>query len=367
MRVGFDAALLGTRTTGIGLYTEALARALSEDGASVVLMGARGRGDVPRRSPSRSLWFTAELPLRLRSARVDLFHGVNNFQLPLVRGRVPFVITVHDLIPELMPETVSLKFRWQFQLWLRRTLEVASAVICISETTRRDLLALHPIDPARVHVVHNGVDHVPDRIDDAEADRLLAPLSLPSKYFLCAGALDPRKNVGVVVEAIRRLGARHAGVSLVIAGQDWFGSNRIGAELDAKIKAGAPIRRVGFLPERTLFAAMQRAVAFVFPSRYEGFGLPPLEAMRLGTPALVSDAGALPEICGEAATQLPSENADVWARAMQRLLEDGAEHERLARVGRERARTFTWRGCARQTRVVYESVVGEVDSAPDDI
>jgi glycosyltransferase involved in cell wall biosynthesis len=358
MRVGFDAALIGTRTTGIGLYTSALSRALAvQPDVSLTLMGGRREGDVLRHTSSRSLWFAAELPIHLRRSALDVFHGVNNFQLPLVRTGVPYVITVHDLIPELLPKTVSMKFRWQFRLWIRRSLSLASAVICVSEATRRDLLRFHPIDAARVHVVSNGVDHAPDRIDESEVDHLLAPLSISKPFFLYAGALDARKNVATLIEAARLLAAKRTDVELVVAGQDWFGSGPIRAQLEKVAVEGLPIRPVGFLPERTLYAAMQRAVGFVFPSRYEGFGLPPLEAMRLGTPAIVSDAGALPEVCGDSAIFVSPDDARSIADAMERLLRDPADRERRSVRARKRAAEFTWEICARQTCQVYRAAM----------
>ncbi len=358
MRVGFDAALLGTTTTGIGLYTDSLRRALSDEpGVSLVLMGARREGEVRRKTPSRSLWFALELPAQLRRAHVDVFHGLNNFQLPLLPVGVPYVITVHDLIPELLPETVSTKFRWQFRLWIRRSLDLASAVICVSEVTKRDLLRLHPVAPGRIHVVPNGVDHVPERIPESEGDALVAPLQLPERYFLYAGALDARKNVGAVLEAFDRVAHRRRDVALVVAGQDWFGSNAIRAQIAAAERNGGRVQRVGFLPQRALHAAMQRAVGFVFPSRYEGFGLPPLEAMRLGTPAIISDGGALPETCGDAAIVAPNGDPSAIAAAMERLLDDPQERERWSHAGRQRAAQYTWKACASRTRAVYERVM----------
>ncbi len=357
MRIGLDAALHGTRRTGIALYGDELASALEAEGCEVVRMGARGAGEVRRHTRSRSLWFAAELPLRLVSARVDLFHGVNNFQLPLWRTRVPYVVTVHDLIPQIAPETVSAKFRWQFRIWFRRTLSVADAIVCVSETTRRDLLRLHPVDGAKVHVVYNGIDHVPPAIDPEEAGRRVAHLGLPDRYFLCAGALDARKNVGSALAAAHKLAARRRDFALVVAGQDWFGSGAVRAQIERRIKGGAPVRVLGFLPDDLLHAVMARAVALLFPSRYEGFGLPPLEAMRLGTPAIVSNTGALPEVCAGGAMQVAPDDADGLAAAMERLLDDSDLRSRWSDLGRRRAEEFTWRRCAQQTLAVYRSIL----------
>lgn len=357
MRVGFDAALLGARTTGIGRYTAELSAALAAQGVSLVLMGAHGQGDVPRRLPVRSAWFALELPFQLRNGAVDLFHGVGNFALPLWRTRVPYVLTVHDLIPELCPETVSAAFRWQFRLWLGRSLTLAAAVVCVSETTRRDLLARHPIDPHRVHVVPNGVDHVPAALDPAQALARRERLGLPADYLLYAGALDARRDVATLVSAFRRVALVRRDVALVIAGQDWYGAGAIRSAVESAVRDGVPVRSIGYLEQADLVAAMAGARAFVFPSRYEGFGLPPLEAMRLGTPAIVSAAGALPEVCGEAALVVPPGDAVALADALKRVIDDRTLCERLSQLGRERAARFTWSAAAKTTAEVYRRVL----------
>ena len=355
MELAYDATLWDEPTTGIGLYTRCLASALEEQGASLRLLGARKSGDAPRGMQGRSDFFVRTLPGLLTQGREPLFHGVSNFTLPLLR--IPgkrFVLTVHDLIPLLVPQTVSWAYRWQFRLWLARSLQVADAVICVSDRTRLDLLSRFKLSTEKLHVVHLGVDHVdavPPPSPDEEA--LLRSFELPENFVLYASALDARKNAGLLLEACQELRRRGQPMTLVLAGQRWFGSGSVERTVLSMRAAGVDIRLLGYQPEAVLYALMRRATVFVLPSRYEGFGLPPLEAMRLGTPVLVSDAGALPEICGDAARYFHPEHVPGLADLLAEVLGSAAERERLSKAGRQRAARFTWAETARRTLDVY--------------
>ncbi len=357
--VALDASLWDEPTTGIGLYARALARGLEGEGWQVLKVGARKSGELPRGQRSRTAYFLGGLPAALASVEAPLFHAVCNFNLPLTR--VPgkrFVLTVHDLIPELFPETVSRAFRWQFKLWLSRSAQLADRIICVSQRTREDLLARHEVDPARVHVVHSGVDHV-DAVPrpDGTGMEYLRTLGLPARFVLYAGALEARKNVELVLDACERLDARGSPVTLVLAGQRWFGSGRIEARV-AELRAnGHDLRPLGYLEDALYYELMRRAAVVVFPSRYEGFGLPPLEAMRLGTPTVVSTAGAFPEICGEGAIAVDPDDAEGLAERIGTLLGSESERKRWSEKGRARAERFTWKAAAQATAEVYRAAL----------
>ncbi|WP_163782264.1 glycosyltransferase family 4 protein [Myxococcus vastator] len=356
--IAFDATLWDEPTTGIGLYTRCLASALEALGVQLIRMGAQSSGEAPRGKAGRTAWTLGGLPRVLQGSDAPLYHAHGNFNLPLLRAPgMKYVLTVHDLIPLLMPETVSSAFRWQFRLWLSRSLRVADQVVCVSERTRQDLLARYPEAAPRTVVVPNGVDHVhAPALDDTSKDFLRA-LSLPKEYVLYAGSLDVRKNVDLVLDALERLRLRGRPVSLVLAGQSWFGAGRVESRISRMRSEGFEVRSLGYQSDAVFYELMRRAAVFVFPSRYEGFGLPPLEAMRLGTPTIVSTAGSLPEVCGDAALSVGPDDANGLARALDRLLHSPEERRALAERGKAQAAKFTWKRTAEGTLAAYEAAL----------
>jgi glycosyltransferase involved in cell wall biosynthesis len=354
--IALDASLWDAPITGIALYTRQLAAGLGAAGLPLERWGARRSGEVPRRSSSRTGWTLVGLPKELGARRPRLYHALANFNLPLTRSEgVPFVLTVHDLVPLLLPQTVSAPFRWQFRLWLARAVTVADQIICVSDVARRSLLEHVEVDPSKLTVIHHGVDHVltvppPDRTTVA----WLEALGLPDPFVLYAGALDARKNVELVLSAVEQLhhGGRRA--TLVLAGQRWFGSGPIEKQILRLKEVGVDVRVLGYLEDSVFYALMKRAGVFVFPSRYEGFGLPPLEAMRLGVPTIVSDAGSLPEICGDGAWRVGVDDVQDLAAKLERLLSSLNERTTLGGAGVERARTYEWATAAAKTIATYD-------------
>jgi glycosyltransferase involved in cell wall biosynthesis len=359
LSIALDATLWDEPTTGIGLYTRKLAGALQEEGARVRRLGARQSGENPRGDRSRTAYSLGKLANVLSTLDEPLFHALANFNLPPVRVRGKrLVLTVHDLIPELLPQTVSLAFRWQFRLWLARSVRLADAIICVSRRTREDLAARFQVDPGKLKVIYHGIDHV-DAVapPDVTTAAFVKSLALPQSYVLYAGALDARKNVEVLLAAALRLKARSKPVTLVLAGQNWYGSGALATLINRAQNDGADIRSLGYQPEPVFYHLIRHASVFAYPSRYEGFGLPPLEAMRLGVPVAISTAGALPEVCGEAAVQVPTDDVDGWAAAIERLLKSPEERRERVTQGRARAAQFTWREAARRTLDTYREVL----------
>ncbi|MGO8971214.1 MAG: glycosyltransferase family 4 protein [Myxococcaceae bacterium] len=358
--VALDAMLWDEPTTGIGLYTRQVAKALGQLGIPVLRLGAQSSGEYPRKLRSRSLYVLAELPQVLASLRPSVFHAVGNFDLPLRRlAGTAYVLTVHDLIPLELPETVSPGFYWQFRLWLERSLRIADHVICDSDTTREQLLARFGwLDAGRLSVAHLGVDHVRPPVLDATSRAFLDSLGLPAEFLLYVGALDARKNVALVLDALERLRAWRV-VPFVLVGQRWYGSGPVERRIRELRSAGHDIRTLGFQPEPLLHALMQRATLLVFPSLGEGFGLPPLEAMALGTPAVVSTAGALPEVYGQAAVQVrPDDPAGLAAALRELLLESPAQRRSRVEAGVRHAAGFRWARVAEHLAEVYRTVSG---------
>lgn len=356
--IAFDASLWDEPTTGIGLYTRCLASSLEKLGVSLERFGARVSGEHPRGQMGRTGYALARLPVELRHSQARLFHALGNFNLPLTRvpGKA-YVVTVHDLLPLTMRETVSTAFRWQFRLWLSRSLRIADRVICVSAHTEDELLARFPEAAGRTLVVHNGVDHVDAERLDLTGEAFVRALALPQDFVLYAGSLDVRKNVSLVLDALERLRAQGKKASLVLAGQSWFGSGPVETRVGRMRAEGFDIRPLGYQSAPVFYELMRRAAVFVFPSRGEGFGLPPLEAMRLGTATIVSNAGSLPEVCGDAAPAVRPDDAEGLAEVIDHLLRSPGERRSWAEKGRRRAEQFTWKRAAEKTLAAYEAAL----------
>ena len=360
MRVALDLRCLETAsgTRGIGRYARELARAclaqapsgwsflgLSWSGLATTL----GLEDVRCPPPRRGIGWTDRwlLPPLFRKHEVDLYHSTA-YALP--RGRaagVALVLTVHDLVADLHPRALSMRHR----LALRRTFGSARAahrVVAVSETTRRALIARYPVQEERVVTVPNGV--APAFGPAAQGSP--GPSGFPRPFLLYVGGFDPLKNVPFLLRVLRRLQDAAPEMHLVVAGEE--GPRRLeilraASDLGLTSRIHAP----GFVSDEHLASAYAEASAFVFPSLYEGFGLPPLEAMAAGCPVVSSPAGALAEVLGEGAILREPEDPEVWARELLALYRDLSLRAACVRAGASRAARFTWEATARSTLDVY--------------
>lgn len=303
------------------------------------------------------------LPRRLRQLGATLFHTTNYLMpyLAFPRGGAAgacgrCVATIHDVIPLLLrdhaPRSRKSRLLPLFRLCLRQSLLRSGAVITVSETARRDLLAALGADATtarRVQVVYNGVD---ERFQPAPH-----PEGLPCRTLLYVGRLDPYKNVVTLIRAFAQL--RHAGLTetrLLIAGPDdprYPEARRAAANLGLD----DAVRFLGYVSHEDLIAAYQRADLLVNPSRYEGFGIPLIEAMRCGVPVVCCDGGAQAEVVGKAALVVPPGDTQALAEAMRRVLLDEPLRRHLTAAGLARAAHFSWDRAAEQTLAVYRRLL----------
>jgi glycosyltransferase involved in cell wall biosynthesis len=279
-------------------------------------------------------------------ARVDVVH--NTFYLPHGLAGYPGarrVVTVHDMIPELMPRT---RRRLDFLTLKRRYVMSADHVICVSNATRDDLLRVYGTVTAPISVVYHGVDAAfgpgAPRVD-----------GMPERYVLFVGNRGQYKDADVLIRAFASMQAQHDDVSLVFVGGGTF--TRSESELLAAL--GIANRTTQFsLSDALMPGAYGNALMCVFPSRFEGFGLPALEAMACGTPAVLARSTSLPEVGGDAAVYFSPGVVTELAAAMTGLLADEAARLSFARAGLERSTMFTWDASARATAGIYSSLVG---------
>ena len=360
MRIAVDARPLEERPTGVGRYLEGLLTAWlderSED--SFVLLSPRpvfvppslrGRTAVaPSPSLPGTLWLQTAAGPAARRAGADAFFGCLGI-VPLAGGP-PSVATVHDLTPLLFPEWHSWRNRLGFAPLIRASVRKARRIAAVSEHSRRDLVAHVPEAGGKTVVVHNGVDVVPPPAGGPAPNE-------GRPYVLSLGTLEPRKNLPRLVEAMEEIWDRRPDFpDLVLAGAEGWGLRDLAGRLRSSRHA-ARIRPAGYLAGDERARWMAGARVFAYPSLYEGFGLPPLEAMALGTPVVASSAASLPEVLGDAGLLPDPRDAGAIARALERAHDDEAFRREAASKGRARAATFTWASAARQMRTLFEEAL----------
>ena len=377
LRVAVNATPLLSPLTGIGNYIAELGRALAATGEVDLhsFYGFRWRHETPQPPPRGARGPAAQslrdaikpfVPFKrelrgaqqqlmfargLRRHAIDLYHEPN--YVP-IRFDVPVVTTVHDLSWLRYPDAHPIdRVRW-LEKGLPRALEQSAAILVDSEFVRQEVLTTFGIDPQRVTVAHLGVGAQFRPRSREETNAVLRPLALVhGSYLLTVGTIEPRKNLAHALEAYALLPpALRERFPLVVAGAKGWRSGAMEVKLRQLADCGQ-IRFLGHVPGGDLPALYAGAAAFVFPSLYEGFGLPPLEAMASGVPVLVSDRASLPEVVGEAGVTLDPERPERTAELIVALMGDAGERTRLGGAVVERARGFTWEACAKLTLAVY--------------
>jgi glycosyltransferase involved in cell wall biosynthesis len=369
LRIGLDAHMVGGQETGNETYVRGLVDGLAgleEDfDLSVYHLGAAWRAGGPQvhfrrlTTASSLLRLAADLPLRAARERLDVLH--TTYAAPLL-APCPVVVTVHDISFVAHPEWFSDRDLRVLSLTVPWSMRRAARIVTVSELCRAEIIAHYRLPEDRVVAIPNAAGPAAQPLGKAEAGEELAQLGLdPNRpYLLAVGNLQPRKNLARLIEAFRRLPAGGLEVDLVIVGPRHFQGEQV---LAAGREAGDRVHFTGYLDDRQLAACYRRAEAFVFPSIFEGFGIPALEAMAHGIPVASSRGGALPEVCGAAALYFDPLDVDSIEEAVRRVLTDDELRASLVHAGHERERGFSWHRSAEQTLGVYRAVAGSRDAA----
>lgn len=287
----------------------------------------------------------------------QLFHATEHL-LPRLRN-VPTVFTLHDLIFKAYPEYHLPRNHLFLQLAMPFFLRRADAIICVSECTRQDALKHYRLPEEKMWVIHEGVSpRFSPNLSAAELNRVRERFHLPERFLLFVGTIEPRKNLPTLFQAFKALREQAPDLveELIIVGKQGWLTDAIYRAVHVNNLTGL-VRFVGRVDDRDLPAMYRLASAFVFPSLYEGFGLPPLEAMACGTPVVASNTASLPEVLGEAAILVPPMEVGDWVQALRRVLTDAALRRELVQRGLQRAARFTWHQAASATLQVYEHVL----------
>jgi anaerobic magnesium-protoporphyrin IX monomethyl ester cyclase len=369
MRIAFDGTSLRPRRTGVGYYTEHLLHHLAAeaDGDDLVVVSNREiettlplpervRVMVGKRRMPRMVWMQIGAPAALRQARADVVHFTNGM-LPIA-SPVPSVVTIHDmslrLYPRYHPARRVLLNAPLVDLAARR----ADAILTVSESAKHDIVRVYRLDPDRVHVVHEAAPPSFRRVTDiAELDRVRQKYRLADRLILYVGTIEPRKNLPKLIEAFaaRKRAGDLTDHHLVCVGPYGWLSRGI-EDLIHRTKVSHAIHFTGYVPFEDLPALYSLAEIFAYPSMYEGFGLPVIEAMACGVPVVTGSAAALAEVGGNAVEPVERMDRDALGDAIVRLAKDPARRRQLSANALARAEQFSWTRAARETLEVYRSV-----------
>jgi glycosyltransferase involved in cell wall biosynthesis len=382
MRIGISTSVIQRGQTGIAQYLFALLRALlpcanENDFVLFVLEEdaplfdfAKGKMQivpVPEsfRPPIKNiLWHQRALPQLARDLQLDVLHIPSYRRMPW-SGPCPLVATIHDLAPFRVAKKYSWARMFYGRVIARMLAQRQDAIIAISQNTAKDVLEFFDVPPGRVHVVHNGLEHnrfFPGSREQAQA-KIAGKHNLQSPFFLYVARLEhPAKNHVRLISAFNAFKSKtDSNWQLVFGGSDWHGAEAIHAAVKQS-PFESDIRMLGFVANEDLPDLYRAADVFVYPSLYEGFGMPPIEAMACGCPVICSTRGSLGEIVEQAAAIVNPEDVNSMAKQLGLLANDAPLRERLRAAGLEQASKFDWNRTAAETLSIYSRVSQKVEN-----
>ena len=376
MRIAIDAHSVGAKLGGNESYAVNLIEALAEiDSANSYTLYVTTREAHDRfhqRWPNFKVRLTLphtpliRIPLtlsaELRKNPVDVLHV--QFTAPPFCP-CPAVVSIHDLSFEHLPKTFNVRSRTQLKLTVRSSAKRAARILTLSEHTRQDLIETYGIAPHRINAIPLAAPaHFGPVIDNRELQRVRHTYGIDGDYFLSVGSIQPRKNLARLIKAYALLRGENSNVKLpklVLVGKcAWLYDDTLRALEESGVKDAVVL--TGYVPDKDLPALYSGALCFIYPSYFEGFGLPPLEAMKCGAPVIAGNRTSLPEVVGDAGLTVDPFDVEAIAAAMKRLLHDSDLRKEFSAKGQKRAAEFDWRETARRTLKVYQEV-GNVTEA----
>jgi glycosyltransferase involved in cell wall biosynthesis len=370
LRIAIDAHSVGAKLGGNESYAlnliEALAQIDSVNQYTLYVTTAEAYERFHQRWPNFKVHTTLphtpliRIPLtlsaELRKHPVDVLHV--QFTAPPFCP-CPMVVSIHDLSFEHLPQTFNRRSRTQLRLTVRHSARRATKILTLSEHTRRDVIDTYEIEPDKVTAIPLAAPaHFGPIKDDKELQRVRHNYGIDRDYVLAVGSIQPRKNLVRLVKAYAALRGAHTGnryPQLVLAGKcGWLYDETFRALEQTGVKDSVVL--TGYVPETDLPALYSGALCFVYPSFFEGFGLPPLEAMKCGAPVIVGDATSLPEVVGDAALKVDPYDVSAIAAAIDGLINNSELRRELSVKGLRRAKMFDWKDTAQRTLKVYEQV-----------
>lgn len=371
IRIGLIAYRLDRNYTGIGRYTVELARALSrQQGVDVVLLTAgtavpfsndTSVDKIPlplcRRYPALVTIANGLIPLVARRHGLDILHDPNGLApFLLSTGRFKTVVTLHDVAPWALPGHSTRLDTLVYLRWLPHIARRVSAITTVSESSKSDIQRYLRVPSNRIHVIHPGVSHDFQPASTHEIESVRSRYALPENYLLFVGSIEKRKNLPVLVDACRYLWTSGMRQPLVVVGPNDL-TDPDSATAIQDLKGDRRLILTGYVPEQHLPALYTGADVFIFPSKYEGFGLPVLEAMACGTAVVCSYSTSLPAGIRDCVVNVEVSSAPILAEAIRMVLNDSLLREDLRHRGMQRARLFSWTATGEKTLDVYRQII----------
>ncbi len=380
-RIGIDARFYGPLGKGLGRYTQEIVdqiTRLDEKNEYVIFFGPDNIDEFTSSRPTVKKvladvrWYGLaeqwQLPQLIKKHKIDLMH-FPHFNVP-VFCPVPFIVTIHDLIltkfPTMRATTLGpwLYFLKNigYRFVINRAVHQAQQVIAVSNFTKEDIIKQFNIPAAKITMIYEGVADLRHAADQAFASKLevLAVLSrhcILEPYILYVGNAYPHKNLESLAKVFLDLKKKFVDLKLVLVGKDDYFYIRLREFVKTLNADTSAIIFPGYVPDQDLETLFQHARAYIFPSKYEGFGLPPLEAMSRGCPVVSSDATCLPEILGRAAMYFDPSDETSMKEAIETVLVDENLRQKLIQAGAERARLYSWKKAAETTLALYTSIL----------
>lgn len=371
MRIGIDTTALPPNPVGAGNYIIQLIRslvALETEHHFVIFVQQSGRsliGELPPQraqwvvvpdlSPAmRLIWEQVRLPILVKRAEVDLLHSLHYTRPAILPCKS--VVTFHDMTFFLFPELHTRVKRLFFPQAIRYSARHSDALVAVSESTRNDAIRILRIPPERIFTTPLGISEDFHPIEDAALlEQGRQNYHLPEDFILYVGLIEPRKNVPLLLKAYARVSSQGNPPTLVLVGRLGWKYEQVFQLID-QLKLKDSVQFPGYISSQNLPIVYNLAQLFVYPSTYEGFGFPPLEAMACGTPVITTAISAMLDNVGNAGLLIPPQDEIALSQAIQTLLSNGSLRDHLSKAGRMRAAEFTWKRTALETLKVYQLV-----------
>ncbi|PIW37230.1 MAG: hypothetical protein COW24_01315 [Candidatus Kerfeldbacteria bacterium CG15_BIG_FIL_POST_REV_8_21_14_020_45_12] len=376
MRIGIDARFFGgEQSKGLGRYTQKLIEYLAEhdqENEYVIFLQPESLPQWHIKNTNFTVveapyhWYSiAEqifMPWKIFRAKVDFMH-FPHFNVPLLY-RAPFIATIHDLIIIHFPTeraTTLGPLLYKFKHWagsrvMQHAVKRSQHIITVSEFSKRDISEYYKIDPSKITVTYEAAEHTTRSKPNDNSIAILKKYGIKSLYVLYVGNAYPHKNLEVLLQVMKQLQDRETDPSfrLVLVGKEDYFYSRLKQEAWA-MNIDDRVIFTDFVPDEELASLYSEALAYIFPSRYEGFGLPPLEAMHYGTPVLAANTSCLPEILGDAAIYFDPNDISGIIKSIQQVIDEPATRQNLIERGLIQADRYSWKRMMKQTIAVYQT------------